>query len=359
MVRLQIAQGPIAASPSGQFYRDDATWATPTGSGSGRSPSFAYVGPYSWCDYVTDGVDDAVQIAQAYAAGYHTVILGGSIVVSGSNPIVFPTGTSSGNRLTGMEYYHTYITLQSGTSGPIISLTQNGIELDHFTLLGGKTSHVTGDYGINWTAGNQNKIHDVRMSDTGDIGLSISISGSGGASTIRDNFIFNSFGSAVSIGSGTGDLELTHNELCSHDGYTPLVLAAPHTTSIGNHVWVTPQVTIPSSMILVSCTGSVLIGNYIDFFMYGGIWITGSRNVIQGNHMWQPVYNGAYAITLDSGATYNTILGNTAENNASYMAYGCHFSSGANYNIAIGNSFNAATAPILDSGTGNQTGYNI
>lgn len=91
------------------FMNGQGAWATP----DGATLPYKTVGPYEWCDYVTDGSADQTEINTALATGY-PVCMVGSLVISGT--INIPT---SGNpELFGMK---STITVASNSADPVIA----------------------------------------------------------------------------------------------------------------------------------------------------------------------------------------------------------------------------------------------
>ena len=98
-----------------------------------------------------------------------------------------------------------------------------------------------------------------------------------------------------------------------------------------------------------SVYGCSVTGNSIKNCNNHGVFCEGSWNVFSGNSFSGMTAQYVYAFEMRSGATNNTIIGNTV-----YNCYGgIEYVSGANGNHALGNTFYTDTTAIADSGSDN------
>ena len=132
---------------------------------------------------------------------------------------------------------------------------------------------------------------------------------------------------------------------------TGIVLYDSDTTVVGNTINHVVGIGIQSYPAVNTCT---IVGNTITDITgnyHVGILLRGSWCTVEGN----TIRNTYQGIQLESGATYNRIMGNTIHTASDI---GIYLPSGANYNDVFGNSLYVDGTTISDAGTGNTKEHN-
>ena len=119
------------------FLNGQGNWATPAGGAGSIALPFVTVGPYAWCDYVTDGTSDQTEINTALGTGKEVIIVG-SVYISASINVTL------GNNLVGIpavnRYHKSIIYVTANINAIVVSTTGGSVIKDLYI-----NSSITGE----------------------------------------------------------------------------------------------------------------------------------------------------------------------------------------------------------------------
>jgi len=305
----------------------------------GGSGPYAYVGSQLWCDYITDGVDDAEQVVQAYLDGYSTVVITSTIVVNGSNPIWFPNGQK---RLTAPTYYPVSVILDPATSGPMLLINSTGNEIDRVTFDGNRSEYIADEHGILWTSGNQNNIRLCRMVNIGADAIHIDAPNTSlGGGEVSRNYIYNVYRYGLYL-SGN-DLMFFDNEVGWGSDISIYMSSANNNHISRNHIWCNySSGAVDTATMRLDGYQNVVSMNDFDGITKWGIVITAGSDYSQiiGNKFWNVIYDGGYAVIIDAtqDTTTHLMINNNMARKVSGYLYAINIDPSHNHTV-VGNNF--------------------
>lgn len=335
----------------------------------GSLPSVT-VGPYSWCDYITDGTDDQVQLQAALTAGGvgAVVVVAGLLnITAGSHPYT----TAIGQSIIGLGWgidddgtSHTGLLLVGAGTGPVFEIKHRMTTIRDLSINGGHSAGHSGCYGIKWATlyAWQTAIDHCYILGCGDSGIYIDLEGSAMASTITDCFIRKCYsGDSPGWSAGievvnTADLKVSNTEI--GETVCSVILTGNSGANFFQncHFWPYSTTEYAICMYIDSTDGSnVIDGCYFDNQGKSVLIETNAHDNIISNCRSNG-FNRANCIGYLINGDYNIIIGNSLPNESN-LAVAIELGNDSAYNIITGNMVHGKA--INDYGTGNEKGHNI
>ncbi len=332
----------------------------------GQSQHYVTVGPHAWCDYVTDGTDDQVQLQAALTdggTGIIVVVAGLLNITAGSHPYTTAIGQSIIGTGWGIEDNGTsYMGLQlvGAGAGPVFEIKHRQTKIKNLSINGGHTSGQAGCYGIKWATQYawQSIIDHCYIFRCGDSGIYVNLEGSAMASVIkncqiRKIFAADGWSAGIEI-LNTNDLK--GNSIEISECPVGKIITGTSAANIFNNCHYWPYYTDGYDICIYidsSGPGNQITNSYFDnHFKSVIIESNANHNLISG--CYAAGLNKANSIGVTLNGNYNRIVNNSFPYESNIVSA---MEINGGYNIIIGNIVHGK--PINDYGAGNEKAHNI
>jgi len=335
----------------------------------GSSQHYVTVGPHAWCDYITDGTDDQVQLQAALTAGGAgaVVVVAGLLnITAGSHPYTTAIGQSIIGTGWGIDddgTSHTGLLLVGAGTGPVFEIKHRMTTIRDLSINGGHTStgHA-GCYGIKWATlyAWQTTIDHCYIFGTGDSGIYIDLEGSAMASIIKNCFIrkcnaADDWCGGIEI-TNTHDLKVDQCEI-AQSVCSVIITGNSADNAISNsHFW--PYSTTAYSIcVYIDSTGGMNSINHCIFDNHAkSVLIESAAHDNLISNCVSFYFNRSSCKGMVINGDYNRIIGNNLPNESN-LAVAIELGNDSAYNIITGNMVHGKA--INDYGTGNEKAHNI